>query len=284
MVVDLRKLASHRLMDRAGARYCVQMLGAGWTEVVALVAAYVIAAVATPAGISGAVLLLPFQLDVLDTPSPAVTPTNLLYNVVATPGALYRYWRQGQTGGRLTGVLITGTLPGVIAGSVIRVEWLPGPHVFDLVVSGVLLPLGCWLTVAAPLVLVTPRIPAPVLIALACAVGCIGGIYGIGGGSILAPVLIGSGRRAKDVAPAALAATFVTSVAGVATFMILSVHQHGAVAPDWPTGIALGLGGLAGAYTGARIQSLLPDALIRRLVGVLVIAIGIRCLWAGLAR
>jgi uncharacterized membrane protein YfcA len=284
MVVDLRKLASHRLMDRAGARYCVQMLGAGWTEVVALVAAYVIAAVATPAGISGAVLLLPFQLDVLDTPSPAVTPTNLLYNVVATPGALYRYWRQGQTGGRLTGVLITGTLPGVIAGSVIRVEWLPGPHVFDLVVSGVLLPLGCWLTVAAPMVLVTPRIPAPVLIALACAVGCIGGIYGIGGGSILAPVLIGSGRRAKDVAPAALAATFVTSVAGVATFMILSVHQHGAVAPDWPTGIALGLGGLAGAYTGARIQSLLPDALIRRLVGVLVIAIGIRCLWAGLAR
>jgi uncharacterized membrane protein YfcA len=119
---------------------------------------------------------------------------------------------------------------------------------------------------------------------MALCVGVVGGIYGIGGGSILAPVLIGSGRRAKDVAPAALAATFVTSVAGVATFMILSVHQHGAVAPDWPTGIALGLGGLAGAYTGARIQSLLPDALIRRLVGVLVIAIGIRCLWAGLAR
>ena len=77
------------------------MLGAGWTEVVALVAAFAIAVLATPAGISGAVLLLPFQVSVLGTPSPAVTPTNLLYNVVATPGALYRYWRQGQTGGRL---------------------------------------------------------------------------------------------------------------------------------------------------------------------------------------
>ena len=74
------------------------MLGAGWTEVVALVAAYVIAVLATPAGISGAVLLLPFQVSVLGTPSPAVTPTNLLYNIVATPGGLYRYWRQGQTG------------------------------------------------------------------------------------------------------------------------------------------------------------------------------------------
>jgi uncharacterized membrane protein YfcA len=46
----------------------------------------------------------------------------------------------------------------------------------------------------------------------------------------------------------------------VSTFTILSAHQHGLVAPDWPTGIALGLGGLAGAYTGARIRSRLPDA------------------------
>src|ERR1051326_6289948 len=105
------------------------MLGSGWTEVVALAAAFGIAVVTTPAGVSGAVLLLPFQVTVLGTPSPAVTPTNLLYNVIASPGALYRYWRQGQTGGRLAPVLIAGTLPGVIAGSVIRVELLPGTGV-----------------------------------------------------------------------------------------------------------------------------------------------------------
>ena len=122
----------------------------------------------------------------------------------------------------------------------------------------------------------------PALVVLAAAVGCIGGIYGIGGGSILAPILIASGRRPAEVAPAALASTFVTSVAGVATFMILSIQQHGSVAPDWPTGIALGAGGLAGAYTGARIQSRLPDVLIRRLVGILVVAIGARYLWSGL--
>jgi uncharacterized membrane protein YfcA len=74
----------------------------------------------------------------------------------------------------------------------------------------------------------------------------------------------------------------VTSVAGVITFTILSVHLHGSVAPDWSTGVALGAGGLAGAYTGARIQAWLPDVLIRRLMGVLVIAIGIRYLWSGL--
>jgi uncharacterized protein len=263
------------------------VLGTGWTEVVALVAAYLIAVLATPAGISGAVLLLPFQVSVLGTPSPAVTPTNLLYNVVATPGALYRYWRQGQSGGRLALLLIAGTVPGVIAGSVIRVELLPGPRVFDLVVAAVLLPLGTWLALTRTAPAAEPGrkarlIPAPVLVVLAAAVGCVGGIYGIGGGSILAPVLIGSGRQPAQVAPAALASTFVTSVAGVATFTILSVHQHGPVAPAWSTGIALGIGGLAGGYTGARIQSRLPDALIRRLVGILVIAIGARYLWAGL--
>jgi len=263
------------------------VLGTGWTEVVALAAAYVIAVLATPAGISGAVLLLPFQVSVLGTPSPAVTPTNLLYNVVATPGALYRYWRQHQTGGRLALMLITGTLPGVIAGSVIRVELLPGPRVFDLVIAAVLMPLGIWLALTRP---TRPQnsgrparlIPIPALVIMAAAVGCVGGIYGIGGGSILAPILIGSGRPPAEVAPAALASTFVTSVAGVITFTILSIHQHGSVAPDWPTGIALGVGGLAGAYTGARIQSRMPDVLIRRLVGILVVAIGTRYLWSGL--
>jgi uncharacterized membrane protein YfcA len=264
------------------------VLGTGWTEAIALVAAYVIAVVATPAGISGAVLLLPFQVSVLGTPSPAVTPTNLLYNVIATPGALYRYWRQKQTGGHLALVLLAGTLPGVIAGSVIRVELLPGPRIFDLVVGAVLVPLGIWVAFTWPSrPAESPRrarlIPAPVLVVLAAAVGCVGGIYGIGGGSILAPILIGSGRRPAEVAPAALASTFVTSVAGVITFTILSVHQHGSVAPDWTTGIALGVGGLAGAYTGARIQSRVPDVLVRRLVGVLVIAIAARYLWSGLS-
>jgi uncharacterized protein len=232
---------------------------------VALTAAFAVSAVATPAGISGAVLLLPFQVSVLGTPSPAVTPTNLLYNVVSTPGALGRYWRQHQTGGRLALILITGTLPGVIAGSVIRVELVPGPRVFDLLVAALLLPLGTWLAATRPDRSQDParppparRIPASVLVVLACLTGCAGGIYGIGGGAILSPVLIGSGRPASEVAPAALASTFVTSLGGVVTFTILSINK-GPVAPNWPTGVALGIGGIIGGYTGARMQSRLPD-------------------------
>jgi uncharacterized protein len=261
------------------------VLGAGWTAAVALTAAFIISAIATPAGISGAVLL--FQVSVLGTPSPAVTPTNLLYNVVSTPGALYRYRRQHQTGGRLALILISGTLPGVIAGSVIRVELVPGPRVFDLLVAALLLPLGTWLTATRPARTHTPdqparHIPAPVLVVLAALTGCAGGIYGIGGGAILSPILIGSGRPAADVAPAALASTFVTSLGGVLTFTLLSLRE-GAVAPNWPTGIALGLGGIAGGYLGARMQHRLPDILIRRTVGILAIAIAATFLRSGLS-
>ena len=58
-------------------RYRGDVLPAGWTEAVARTAAFAISAVATPTGISGAVLLLPFQVGVLGTPSPAVTPTGM---------------------------------------------------------------------------------------------------------------------------------------------------------------------------------------------------------------
>jgi uncharacterized protein len=62
---------------------------------------------------------------------------------------------------------------------------------------------------------------------------------------------------------------------------LLSI-SHGPVAPDWPTGIALGIGGIAGGYLGARMQCRLRDTLIRRTVGILAIAIAAHYLWSGL--
>jgi uncharacterized membrane protein YfcA len=250
-----------------------------WVYPAAFLASFVIATVASPAGVSGAVLLLPFQVSVLGTPSPSVTPTNLLYNVVATPGALYRYRRQGQTGGVLTRQLVLGTVPGVIVGSIIRVELLPGPRAFDTVIAVVLIPLGTSLVVRRTATKPSGFAALLPLVPIAAIVGCVGGIYGIGGGSILAPILIGSGRSPKDVAPATLASTFVTSIAGVATFLVLSFEHHGSVAPDWGVGLALGAGGLIGGYVGARLQPRLPEDAIRRLLGALVTGVGLRYAW-----
>ena len=54
---------------------------------VPLLVAFVVSALTAPAGVSGAFLLLPFQMSVLGFTSPAVSPTNLIFNVLATPGA-----------------------------------------------------------------------------------------------------------------------------------------------------------------------------------------------------
>ena len=253
------------------------MLAGDWVYVAALVASFVIATVTTPAGVSGAVLLLPLQVGVLGIPGPSATSTNLLYNIVATPGALFRYWRQHQTGGRLTRTLLTGTVPGVVVGSILRVEFVPGPRIFNAVIACVLVPLGFSLLVRGGERRIRrwAVVSDPWLVAIAVVVGCVGGIYGIGGGSILAPILISSGRSPRVVAPAALTATLVTSIAGVATFLILSTNHHGAVSPNWGVGLALGVGGLIGCYTGARLQPHLPEATIRRLLGLVVLAVGI---------
>jgi uncharacterized membrane protein YfcA len=239
--------------------------------------AFAIATLTAPVGISGAVFLVPVQISVLNTPSPSITPTNLLYNLVAIPGALLRYRRQGSPSTRLTRLLVLGTLPGVVIGSVIRVELLSGPDAFLLVVAAVLVPLGAWLTIfSAPGEHRAARLGFRPLPALAFSVGIVGGVYGIGGGSILAPILLGLGFAAVEVAPAALTATFITSVAGVITYVLLSLTESGSIAPDWSLGLALGLGGLGGSYLGAALQQRLPEALMRRLAGVLAIAIGLR--------
>jgi uncharacterized membrane protein YfcA len=73
----------------------------------------------------------------------------------------------------------------------------------------------------------------------------------------------------------------VTSVIGVVTFTVLAAHHQGRP-PDWPTGILLGIGGLAGSYTGARFQHRLPEAAIRRGLGVVIVTVGAVFLTLGL--
>ncbi|MEV0174533.1 sulfite exporter TauE/SafE family protein [Streptomyces sp. NPDC050803] len=247
------------------------------TGVLGFAAGVLIALVTAPVGVSGAVFLLPVQLSVLGVPSPAVTPTNLLYNVVAGPGALLRYGRDGLLNGPLTRRLIAGTLPGVVLGAIVRVFALPGQTVFRLLVAALLLPLGLWLVARTlrPTATAAPGEPSPrTVTTLAVAVGTVGGIYGIGGGSLLGPVLVGRGVPVAQVAPAALASTFLTSVVGAGTYALLSLTGGDDIAPVWLLGLTCGLGGLTGGYLGAHLQSRLPERLLRLLLGALAAAVG----------
>jgi uncharacterized membrane protein YfcA len=277
-----------------------------------LLMAFLISALTAPAGISGAFLLLPFQVSVLGFTSPAVSPTNLIYNIVATPGGLYRYVREGRVVWPLAWSVILGTLPGVLIGAVLRVTLLSNANTFKVFVGLVLLYFGMRLLAEtigkiaksanqsdaagnslarafpARETVQTTRtslrqieyifqeriytVNTPAVFLLCLVVGVIGGIYSIGGGSIIAPLLVTVfGLPVYTIAGATLLGTFLTSLAGVASFEALAVASFGTpAAPDWLLGTLLGVGGFAGTYAGARLQRFLPDFWIRAVLGVLV--------------
>lgn len=104
--------------------------------------AFVISTFTSMGGVSGAFLLLPFQVSVLGFASPSVSPTNLVYNIVAIPSGVYRYIKEGRMAWPLAWIIIAGTLPGVFIGAVIRIKYLPDPKNFKFFVGCVLFYIG----------------------------------------------------------------------------------------------------------------------------------------------
>src|SRR5512137_357404 len=104
--------------------------------------AFVVSFFTSMGGVSGAFLLLPFQMSFLGYTNPSVSATNQLFNIVAIPSGVYRYYREGRMVWPLTWVVVAGTLPGVFIGAIVRVTYLPDPKDFKLFAAAVLLYIG----------------------------------------------------------------------------------------------------------------------------------------------
>jgi len=268
-------------------------------------AAFVVSFFSSMVGISGAFLLMPFQISVLGYAGPAASATNLVFNLFATPGGVWRYFREGRMVWPLARIIVLGTLPGVVLGFYLRVLLLPDVTHFKIFVGTVMVYLA-WRLLhqqgpkAQPATspagvgngsVRTLRADArrtefllgesacgfstPAMLLLAFVVGIIGGTYGIGGGAIMAPFCIAVFRLpVHAVAGAALAGTFVTSVVGVAVYSFLPLPGGGYAAPDWQLGSLFGLGGLAGMYLGAACQRHVPQQALKLGLGILLAALG----------
>jgi len=269
-------------------------------------------------GVSGAFLLLPFQVSVLGFTSPAVSSTNLVFNIVAIPSGVYRYIREGRMAWPLAWITILGTLPGIFIGAIIRIKYLPDPKQFKVFMGCVLLYLALRLFVDLkgkagqgkskaeeieksfrersarmrkgfpPAEKQTPVIRTirfsltecvyefygerfsfntMTLFALSFAVGIVGGVYGVGGGAIIAPFLVAFFHLPiYTIAGATLLGAFLTSIAGALFYaMIAPLYAHTGltIAPDWMLGALFGAGGFVGMYCGARFQKYFPARLIK---------------------
>ena len=184
------------------------------------VVAFVISFFTSMAGISGAFLLLPFQMSILGFTTASVTSTNFLFNVVGTPGGIYRYIKECRFVWPVALIIVGGIIPGVLIGYYTRIRLLPDPKSFKFFVGFVLLFVSlklirdAWIkktngqqkscssgdgvdNVSLSLKRtrfsfrnVTYSFSTSGLLSLAFVVGIVGGVYGIGGGSIIAPFLI----------------------------------------------------------------------------------------------
>jgi uncharacterized membrane protein YfcA len=196
-----------------------------------------------------------------------------------------------------------GTLPGVLAGYYIRVRYLPDPKAFKLFVGIILFYIG---------IRVVKKIIRPArtktakdtidfrvsnvtynlrkmgfdfqarrvefslvsIFVLALVVGVIGGIYGIGGGAIIAPFCVAFLHiPVHTVAGAAMFGTFVTSIAGVAIYSIVPFYNGQPAPPDWLLGILFGIGGFLGMYLGARSQKFIPEKTIQAILATVIFLI-----------
>jgi uncharacterized membrane protein YfcA len=291
------------------------------------VVAFVISFFTSMGGVSGAFLLLPFQMSFLGYTNPSVSATNQLFNIVAIPSGVYRYCKEGRMVWPLAWVVIAGTLPGVFIGAIVRVAYLPNPKHFKLFAAAVLLYIGLRMLRdllkknsgninkissegrfeemlhrrrlrnagqepsndnGLPTVKVThfnlKRLGYTFydeafdvsfwgILTLSFIVGIVGGIYGIGGGAIIAPFFVTFfGLPVYTVAGAALMGTFVTSVGGVALYQAIApFYPNMSVAPDWLLGIMFGVGGMAGMYLGARCQKFVPAKVIKWMLALIII-------------
>jgi uncharacterized protein len=286
--------------------------GVQTSPLVPLFVGFAISFLGTPGGISGAVLVLPFQVSVLGFSSPAVSSTNLIFNAIATPGGIFSYIRQGRMIWPLVLILSLGSIPGAFIGALVRIFLLPDPRNFKLFAGLVLLYIAFRLiksmvrdarekggadesSAPGPCEVSDIRLEGGrigydflgrrfhlsifKILVLSLTVGLLGGAYGIGGSAIIAPVLVSIFcLPVHTISGATLAGNFITSIAGCLFYYLFShwFHDlHHAIKPDILLGAIFGLGGMAGTYFGARLQNRMPSHMIKIILTAITGAISI---------
>ena len=113
--------------------------------------------------------------------------------------------------------------------------------------------------------------PAALVALIGLAAGVLSGLCGIGGGVIIVPLMILIlGFTAHEAAGTSLAALLLP----VGLFGAIQYWQAGQV--NLLNAALLALGLIIGAYIGARLGLSLPNEVVQRAFGVLLVIVGIR--------
>lgn len=102
------------------------------------------------------------------------------------------------------------------------------------------------------------------------AAGALGGLFGVGGGLIIVPGLVGFAKMDRRLAHGtSLAATLPIASASLITYL-----AHGNV--DWPVALFLAIGAIVGAIVGTHLLQVIPKRLLTIVFVVTVLATAAR--------
>jgi uncharacterized membrane protein YfcA len=110
---------------------------------------------------------------------------------------------------------------------------------------------------------------------LGAATGVLAGLLGVGGGIMFVPILVLFFDFGQVEAEAtSLLAIVPTVVAGT-----WQQHRYGNV--RWRAALVIGLGAVAGVQVGVLVAHALPEDVLRRLFGLLMIGLAVQLAWRG---
>lgn len=109
-------------------------------------------------------------------------------------------------------------------------------------------------------------------ILLGFAAGLLAGLFGVGGGILFVPTLLGLGLGQLDAEATSLLAILPTVVAGTWRH-----RRYGNV--RWRSAALVGVASIAGVQAGVLIATSLPEDVLRRLFALLVLGVAAQLAW-----
>lgn len=109
-------------------------------------------------------------------------------------------------------------------------------------------------------------------ITLGVGAGVVAGMFGVGGGILFVPLLVALGLGQVEAQATSLLAILPTVLAGS-----WNQRRYGNLRPR--TALVIGLASIAGVEVGARLVTSLPEDTLRRLFGVLLLAVAAQLVW-----
>ncbi len=217
-------------------------------------------------GVGGGIVLVPLLVHVVRMEQHEAQGTSLAFIIVAALVAVIPYYSHERLDLALALYLAAGAVPGVILGSRLAAG-TPGPRL--RVAFGLLL-----LATAIRLLVEPPEgfvgagpWPAAVNVIVGLAVGVLGGLFGVGGGTILVPILV----LAQGIDQHTAQGISLLMIVPVGIVGVLSYARHGLLnVRGLPMLLA---GGAVGALAGSLLAHRTVAPTLTRLFALLLLAV-----------